>query len=356
MKKEISIRNIYYLLSYAWEFAGRGEDKFLGNDTFQNTPNLMARLLDVAIDFLVRRGLRQDYVLHNEQVAGVRGKLLIDSSVKTGVLFRLRTNCAFDEHTYNNILNQVLKSTVHVLLAQKDLASRNALALRKHLARFSEVETIDLTMRHFETINFHAQNRHYRFAIELCKLIYQSISLSSHDGVMRDFWNTNVQESKIFEAFVRNFYSRELVGNYEVRRESYKWAVEKESELFAERVPDLNTDISIIMPNEVLVIDAKYYAEALAQRLEGARFKYRRDHLSQLMDYLRVAERHHTKAVQGMLLYPTVDQEIDDDGVLEGYRVKIATIDLSLPWESIHKKLLEVFTEMISKNENIAAA
>ncbi len=58
------------------------------------------------------------------------------------------------------------------------------------------------------------------------------------------------------------------------------------------------------------------------------------------MDYMRSALKESQTPTYGMLLYPTVDLPINDVGTVEGFRIKIATINLMADWKDIHKNLL----------------
>jgi hypothetical protein len=55
---------------------------------------------------------------------------------------------------------------------------------------------------------------------------------------------------------------------------------------------------------------------------------------------------HHTttrypdRQIDGMLIYPTVGQQISADYEIGAHRLKLLTIDLMAPWPEIHDKLL----------------
>lgn len=41
-----------------------------------------------------------------------------------------------------------------------------------------------------------------------------------------------------------------------------------------------------------------------------------------------------------MLLYPTVQQALDESFTVQGHRMRICTINLAQPWQGIHDDLL----------------
>jgi 5-methylcytosine-specific restriction enzyme subunit McrC len=145
----------------------------------------------------------------------------------------------------------------------------------------------------------------------------------------------------VFEAFVRNFYRKELKG-FTVKRENLTWMVTALDEISAQYLPQMQTDVSLISSDRHIVIDTKYYKEAL-QTYYGKQ-SIRPDNLNQLNSYLDNltdkdgVDRKH----EGMLLYPAVDYDFKFQYDFKGKQVTVTTIDLSKDWNEIHKALLDV--------------
>src|SRR6185312_6818529 len=79
--KAIPIENIYYLLSYAWDVL---EERELANVTVEGTmrlQDLLARVLVGGVTHLLKRGLDRTYLSREEEIAGVRGRLLVGRSI-----------------------------------------------------------------------------------------------------------------------------------------------------------------------------------------------------------------------------------------------------------------------------------
>ena len=90
-----------------------------------------------------------------------------------------------------------------------------------------------------------------------------------------------------------------------------------------------------------IIMDAKYYAEALGGRFGG---KLRSDNLYQLLAYLRNREATEAPGAmhEGILLYPTVGQAVSARVRLEGHRIQARSIDLSKDWKDIHHDMLQI--------------
>src|SRR5215218_5191375 len=80
-----------------------------------------------------------------------------------------------------------------------------------------------------------------------------------------------------------------------------------------------------------IVLDAKYHREAL-QTHRGKR-TVRSTHLYQISSYLNNLQANEGRAVEGLLLYPTVDTSFDFNYSLNGNRIALRTIDLARPWQ-----------------------
>ena len=99
-------------------------------------------------------------------------------------------------------------------------------------------------------------------------------------------------------------------------------------------------DISLTRHGEHLVVETKYYQEALESRFGKDRI--RSGHLYQLFAYLRnlSAESGGAVRVRGMLLYPAVDNPLDSRFEIHGHEVSIMTVDLDQDWNHIRGRLL----------------
>lgn len=93
-----------------------------------------------------------------------------------------------------------------------------------------------------------------------------------------------------------------------------------------------------ISPYRKIIIDAKYYKEALQKYYDKQKIKS--SHLYQLYAYLK-NDRSSLKAeIEGMLLYPTVTTELAEEFIIDHHKVTIATINLNQEWRSIESDLL----------------
>ena len=147
--------------------------------------------------------------------------------------------------------------------------------------------------------------------------------------------------SSIFEAFVRNFYRLEQ-SQFSVGSEVVPWDMGADPLGYAAYLPSMFTDVTLRSPTRTIVIDAKFYRQALVSRL-GGQNKVRSAHLYQLMSYLKnTAKRGGPDGhAEGLLLYPSTDgRDLRLEFELIGHKVCAYTVDLTKPWPDIRQELL----------------
>lgn len=333
--------NLLYMLCYAWEQIDRAEDVALSSDA-PDAPfiDLLAKTLVLVVDDLLRRGLDRGYVEESDELAGIRGRIDFDRSVRRPLLPRGRAHCRFDEFRSDVLQNQILRASLQRLSAVRELALRNRHDLALSVRRLGEVSPIRLQVNHFDRVLVHRNNRHYALALALCRLIYDGtfVETRSGDVVFSDFAR-GPNMPRVFEQFVRRFYEREAPWLSVVAMKG-PWAPLSGPDEDVDRFPELRTDVVLRTASRWLVIDTKF-TEHVLEAYRG-KLTLRSEHLYQLYSYLQNFSRRHEapKTVEGMLLYPEVDQPIHVKVTVHGFPVRIETIDLRREWSEIRSQLL----------------
>ena len=93
--------------------------------------------------------------------------------------------CEYDELSENNLLNQILKTTVMLLLCHARVDQAYKSDLKKEMLFFSNVDTIDPAAIRWSAIRFQRNNNTYRMLISLCQLILEGMLLTSDSGEYR---------------------------------------------------------------------------------------------------------------------------------------------------------------------------
>lgn len=337
----IRIQNVYYLLLYAWDALEQSDTDVVAAEPETEVLDLLATVLNHGIDRLLRQGLHRAYVTRQEIIPGIRGKFDLSATVKADLLRNARTVCEFDELTHDVIHNRILKATVHHLLRTDGLDARLREPLRATWHRLHDVAEIPLTARTFRKVQFHRNNRLYRFLLDLCRLIHDYLIPNERTGrfTFRNFLRDERRMRVLFERFIRNFYRRHADG-YSVEAESLRWENTTGCDKDLALLPGMRTDVTLRRVDRVLVVDAKYYRETL-QEYQG-RSTIRSSHLYQLFAYLKnmSLKTNAQTDVEGLLIYPLTTQELQLNLTVHGHRVRIRTLNLNQRWPKIHADLL----------------
>lgn len=343
----IPVHNIYYLLCYAWNHFEEGGMSDVAASDFDNVADLLASVLCRGTSRLLKKGLDRGYIEQEEVLPTIRGRIDVSFTVRHGLHHRGRARCRFDELEYDILHNQILKSTLRRLLQLPGLDSKISNQIRGVYRRLTNIQDIPLTPSLFKRTTIHRNNRYYRFLLHVCELIaiYSLPDEKASGYRFMDFLRDEVRMRKLFENFVRNFYAKEQ-REYCVNAERLSWPVEvadegREADL--NYLPAMFTDVSLRSATRTLIIDTKYYQEALTSKYGGAP-KISSGNLYQINTYLSSLESNvfPDYVAEGLLLYPTNGYNIDLKWKIKGHYVSVKTLDLSRDWRDIHGQLLDI--------------
>jgi 5-methylcytosine-specific restriction enzyme subunit McrC len=145
---------------------------------------------------------------------------------------------------------------------------------------------------------------------------------------------------RVFESFVRNLLRRRMPFLKVSARRMY-WQQTAGPPRSLEFLPTLNMDIVVAGGSRTLIIDTKFTPKPLSFWYDRPRF--RSAHVYQLLTYLRnFALARPGRPVSGLLLYPSTGLELDESLEIHSYPIKVAVLDLSVPWLAIEQKLLGI--------------
>jgi 5-methylcytosine-specific restriction enzyme subunit McrC len=339
---EIPIVNIYYLLCYAWD-ALEEKDALLevGNVDSNNLLELFARVLVNGTRRLLRRGLDRGYLPCEEEISGVRGKLLVTQTLRRNLLRRARAACAWDELEYDTAPNRVLKATLQRLHDADKLDAGIRADVYDLLRWLAPVRAMKLHADHFRRIQLHRNNRIYSFLLNISEFIHENWLPTEQGGArrFRDFVRDGLPA--LFEKFIFNFYDRELPAAWSVSAPVIRWQIETRNQDAGDLLPLMKTDVCIKGPGRAIILDAKFYAEALKSGPYGSP-KLQSGNLYQLFTYLRQKSGEAGwENAEGILLYPRTNRDFCAEFITHGHRIRALTLDLFQPWETIRRQLIE---------------
>ena len=103
---KILIKNIYYMLTYAYTTLRRDNFKDLASENFENIHDMFAAILGHGVAEQLKHGLFRSYVGINENLSTLKGKLSISGTIQNIIQHKQKLSCEYDELSENNLLNQ----------------------------------------------------------------------------------------------------------------------------------------------------------------------------------------------------------------------------------------------------------
>jgi 5-methylcytosine-specific restriction enzyme subunit McrC len=359
----IPIKNIYYLLCYAWNKLDEAERIQVSIDDKTELLDLFAKVLINATKVLLKRGIDRDYIEEIQEINAVKGKLQVSQTLKQNLLSRQKTLCSFDEFSFNILQNQILLSTIQRLIKTKNVDRKlktELISLQRKLPK--TIEKIELKSSLFSQVKIHRNNRFYGFVMNVCQIIFENTLPSetqndknnSEKGsyIFSDFTRDERKMNQLFEAFIRNFYKIEQTKFTTVKAEIIKWNFDKHVNNFENQsesslddtiyLPQMKTDISLENETEKIIIDAKYYQETM--KVNYGKERINSSNLYQLFSYLVNQEDGSEKNqnAKGILLYPTIEKEYNLSYKFKSHQIQIKTLNLNADWREIEKRLKEI--------------
>ena len=345
--QRIPVQNIYFLLCYAWNHLQELKYAEVRSEGCERIWDLLAKVLTRGSQQLVKRGLHRNYILECERLFRPKGKVLFCEDIRKPSFATPAKTCEFDELSPNVLPNQIIAATFKTLGRHTDLTNDNRMGLRDASAAFLPLTPRALRAQHFRRVRLNSNMRHYRFVLNVCELIYRHSLPTEDSGAVRfrDFDRDEATMGELFEQFVRNFYAKEQ-SQYRVSASHVRWDVDETESTSGglDLLPGMKTDICLESVSDKLIIDCKFYKDAF-QRPHDTK-KFISDHLYQLFSYLRNQSAvAGWNSVRGMLLYPTVEESIDEIVSIQGHQIRIASINLGQQWQSIATDLLDLLTK-----------
>lgn len=345
--KSILIKNIYYMLSYGFTTLKQTGYENMEKEDFSNIHNLFAAILSKGIGTQLKHGLHREYTSEKEDLVFLRGKIDVGGTIKNKFAKKQVICCEYDELSENNILNQILKTTVMMLMGHADVRVEHKNELKKKMLFFAQVDIINIDSIKWDKIRYNRNNQNYRMLMGLCQLVIDGMILTTEKGGYKIASFLDERHiCRLYEKFILEYYSKEF-PEIKVSASQIQWALD---DGVSTALPVMQSDITLLRGDRVLIIEAKYYTHTMVKRYDKE--SLRSAHLYQIFSYVKNAEydnKYKGKTVSGVLLYARTDEETQPN-----YRYKMSgniigsgTLDLNQDFEIIAKQLNDIVDEYL---------
>lgn len=345
--KGILIKNIYYMLTYAFQILRQSNYDDIATEDFENIHDMFAAILGKGVAQQLKHGLYKEYVNKSDNLTTLRGKLDIPRTVKNKLQHKQKLYCDFDELSENNLMNQVIKTTMMLLLKQKNVKLDNKSVLKKDLLFFDSVDYIEPAMIKWDRIRYQRNNQSYRMLLNICRLIIDGLLLSTEQGAIKMATFLDDQRmSHLYEKFILEyfrFHHPELRAN----PDQVQWNLDDDNDMW---LPNMITDITLkSREGRVLIIDAKYYGQQMQSNFDVQ--SYRNANLYQIFTYVKNWDKEQSGNVSGMLLYAKTGEEFQpaNQFSMGGNKIAVSSLDLNLPFTEISAQLEQIVTNYFAE-------
>ena len=345
----IPIRNIYYMLSYAFQVLSEQGYTNIETEQFDNVAELCAAILSKGVSLQLKRGLGREYIEETDSLSSVRGRIEISESIKTRSLLKRQLVCSYDDFSENSYMNRIIKTTMELLL-HADIAKARKKELRKLLVYFGNVDLLDVHNINWK-IQYNRNNQTYRMLISVCYLVIKGLLQTNTDGTTRlmDFLDEQ-RMCRLYEKFILEYYRKEF-PKLTVNASQIPWALD---DGINDMLPVMQTDIMLSQGNKVLIIDAKYYGHTTQTQYDI--HTLHSANLYQIFTYVKNKEAELVNVpheVSGMLLYARTDEAVQPDNSyqMSGNKISVRTLDLNREFSEIAAQLNAIADEHFAISE-----
>lgn len=347
----IPVRNLWLLFLYANDLA-RWEGRFdmAVEDDDSDLATLVGRLLARAAEERLRRNLSRSYVARSAVLSRVRGRIDLLATEAHDHLSRGLVACRFEELSTDTPRNRLVREALRVVSGrcEPDVAHR----CRSISGQLGRMGVSDRMPSRAELAGdpIGRNDAADRLVVALARLALELALPTEEEGAVagtspiRDA----VAARKLFERAVGGFYRSELApeNGWSVRTGSHLgWGAKNATQGLPAILPGMITDVVLTHrpSGRRIVIDTKFNG-LLAPGRWGAR-SVRSGYMFQMYAYLRSQVGRGdvlADVAEGLLLHPTVEEEVMEAATFQGHRIGFATVNLAGEASALRSRLLEV--------------
>ena len=272
--KGILIKNIYYMLSYAFQVLKQKDYEDVAAEDFDEVHKLFAAILCKGVSRLLKQGLHKEYIIHTEDLTSMRGKLDINGTIRNKMQKKQLLSCEYDELSANNIYNQIIKTTMYSLIRVDEVKHEHKETLKKLIAGFGSVDIISKDKIKWNTLSYYRNNQNYEMLLNICYLVLNEMIQTTDKGEYKLMAFSDEQMQTLYEKFILEYYIRHF-KQLNPKALPMNWNCgDNSDEAMIKFLPRMITDITLHdkETGKTLIIDAKYYGKVLSNNYDKHKF------------------------------------------------------------------------------------
>ena len=371
----IPVRNLWLLMLYASRLYRElpSSSRFAAEENPDDIPNLVAEILTRAVERRLRRNLSSEFHRRQADLTRVRGRIDALRTERRHLLQQGRIACSFDELTTDTPRNRFVRAALNQLtrsVNQSQLRGRcrTVAAALERAGVGTDSSGVPGLRGARSIIAVGRTNTEDRQMLAAAELAFNLRLPTEDPGQLRlsapdrnEYW-----ARRLFEAAVGGFYDTVLSPQGWLVRTGtvMNWQVESPTAGIEQILPRMKTDIVLESPDDRtgegtsrVVIDTKFTNVVGTGQFGNPTL--RSGYIYQIYAYLRSQERQAdplSLTTSGMLLHPSVGEDIDESATIQCHRMRFATVDLAADSLAIRNRLLELALRPGSEEGNAGHA
>ena len=347
----IPVRNLWLLMLYASDlFRIRGTGKVGLEDSPHELPDLVAEILAHAVETRHRRHLSFGYRSRNAVLNRVRGRIDVLTTDRHQLPKRGLVACRFEELTIDTPRNRFVRVALETIsrVVQRNDVARRCRALASGMKAMG-VSGNAPSRAEMSGDRFGRNDADDQYMIAAAKLAMDLALPNERAGTnvlsLPDPEVTWVR--RLFEKAIGGFYDVVLSPKgWQVRCGStFGWQIERKTDGIDKIFPTMRTDVVLdhALSGQRIVIDTKFTSIVTSgwHRDKTLRSGF----IYQIYAYLHSQVGRGDPLADhasGLLLHPSIGETVDETVVIQGHRIRFATVDLTAAAVEVRSQLLQM--------------
>jgi len=351
---KIPVRNLWLLQLFASDLYRHHGHEFAGAEQIaEDLPQLVARMLADEVEHRLHTGLSVGFSRTVSDLTRVRGRIDVLGTTGHRLLERGQVRCRYDTLVTDTAANRLVRAALRAAATWiPDRPRYRSLALQLEAAGVSGPAPRPDIVPSLRRQRLLARDHRMLSLAEL--LLTMSIPDPGEDDVVTVAPDDSDHYlRKLFEHAVYGFYRHTLEprGWTVEHGTRLSWSIERISDGMQPVLPGMYTDITLRAPlrpggkiRRRAVIDTKFTAITHAgnYRTTTLSSAYLYQIYAYLMSQQEQSDEH--RHAEGLLLHPVVDGYFDEEVVIQGHRIRCATVDLRASGEVITEHLMRAIS------------
>ncbi len=274
-----------------------------------------------------RQGLYFNYAKKISNTSVIKGKILLSKTLQNNFIDKSKVYIEYREHNNNNLLMQIFKSLVHLLLKENSLSYNAKNNLMESYSILEDIEIISLKLTDFDRVVFNRLNDNFENLFIQARFIFSKYIPFTTSINSTPFWSILFDMDYLFEKFLAYLFKK---SNINIKEQFSFTAFSNKNKKVRGR-PDF------ILRNDednIVVADAKWTI-LTKESLCGLSHS----NFWQLSTYMNLIREYE---INGYFIVPKIDNSLDDEIEFESFidakkNIKIISIDFTLNFQDIIK-------------------